>query len=240
MARSRPTAKPAPLRNAPSADRKFKHGPGPPGTHLTTVPGPIGGVNPAAEPPSGTAFRPRAHPRARVQREPFHLRAQRPLHERLIPPIATHSPVQLTGLRAQCRAALRRRRGQTRQQLVAASIRAIPSFAGIHPLPRLAQRPQDPIPNPLHQLLHVGICHLPLLGKHRRATTRLPPRASCVDLLRGLFAALRFVASERIEHNAGHWAQEHEAEHQLRPRGDRAAHERCHAVGPAGRSPKDR
>jgi hypothetical protein len=31
-----------------------------------------------------------------VQRESFHLRAQRPLHERLIPPIATNSTVQLT------------------------------------------------------------------------------------------------------------------------------------------------
>ena len=34
-----------------------KHGPGPPGTHLTMVQGPIVAVNHAAEPPSGTAFR---------------------------------------------------------------------------------------------------------------------------------------------------------------------------------------
>ncbi len=88
------------------------------------------------------------NPRARVQREPFYSRAQRSLHGRLIPPMATDSRVSLPGPLAQRRAPLHRRRRQARQQLVAATFDTVSSFAGGHPLPCFAQRPGNAFPDP--------------------------------------------------------------------------------------------
>ena len=57
---------------------------------------------------------------------------------------------------AECRTPFYRRRRESGQQFVASTVAAFCRGIQVHPLPRLAQRPQHPIADPLHQLLHVG------------------------------------------------------------------------------------
>jgi hypothetical protein len=93
---------------------------------------------------------PRRHPRARMQREPIHLRAQRPLHQRLPATIAADPTIALASAFA--------KRREPGQQLVTSSRVAI----------------RHPIPDPTHQLLHVAVAQLPLRVKLRPTAARLP------------------------------------------------------------------
>ena len=71
----------------------------------------------------------RFHPHRRVQREPIHIRAQRPLHERFVLRPAANPLVPFPGPFAERRAALHRRGGEFDQQLVVtSSVRPIDPF----------------------------------------------------------------------------------------------------------------
>ncbi len=107
-----------------------------------------------------------------MQREPINLRAQRALHQRLPATIAADATIALACASAERCAPFDRRRRETGQQFVAGTVADFRRSIRVHPLPRLAQRPQHPIADPPHQLLHVGIVHFRLRVELRLTAAR--------------------------------------------------------------------
>ena len=125
----------------------------------------------------------RFHPHRRVQREPIHIRAQRPLHERFVLRPAANPLVPFPGPFAERRAALHRRGGEFDQQLVVtSSVRPIdPFLTGRRQLPQPPQTPQHPVADRAHQLRHVRVRERVVLAELQQ--TNAQPQ-SALTLLR--------------------------------------------------------